>query len=121
MQAGFVPGRDMNHVIDLFEAAKIAACDDQQNASGIALLLDFAKTYDSLGRIFLLSALWYLGLSGAFVRVVSLFTLCRFSVNGHLSRWLPVSCGIRRGCQLAPLLFIFALDLLYQRFEMAPR
>ena len=72
LQAGFVPGRDMNHVIDLFEAAIIAARDDQQSAKGMALLLDFAKAYDSLGRSFLLAVLRYLGLPGAFVRVVSL-------------------------------------------------
>ena len=98
----------MNHVIGLFEAAKIAARDDQQNVSGMALLLDFAKTNDSLGRSFLLVALRYLGLPDAFVRVVSLLhagTRCRFSVNGRLSHWLPVSCGIRQGCPLAPSLF----------------
>ena len=61
LQASFVPGRDMNHVIGLFEAAKISARDDQQNASGMELLLDFAKAYDSLGRSFLLAALRYLG------------------------------------------------------------
>ena len=101
LQAGSVPGKDMNHVIDLFKAAKIAARDDQKNASGMALLLDFAKACDSLGRRVLLVALQYLGLPGAFVRVVRLLhagARCRFSVNGHLSHWLPVSCGIRQGC-----------------------
>ena len=109
----------MNHFIDLFETAEIAARDDQQNSSGMALLLDFAKAYDSLGRSFLLAALRYLGLTGAFVRFVSLLyagTRCRYSVNGHLSHWLPVSCSIRQGFSLAPLLFILALDLLYTRF-----
>ena len=111
----------MNHVIDLFGAAKVAARDDQQNTSGMALLLNFAMAYDSLGWSFCLAALLYLGLTGAFVRVVSLLnagTRCRFSFNGHLSHWLSVSCGIWQGCPLAPLLFIFALDLFYTRFKM---
>ena len=85
------------------------------------MVLDFAKAYDSLGRSFLLVALRYLGLPDAFVRVVSLLhagTRCRSSVNGHLSHWLPVTCGIRQGFPLGPLLFILALDLLYKRFEM---
>ena len=91
----------MNHFIDLFETAEIAARDDQQNVSGMALLLDFAKTNDSLGRSFLLAALRYLGLPGDLVRVVGLLhagTRCLISVNGHLWHWLPVSCGIRQGC-----------------------
>ena len=51
----------MDHFIDFFEEAKIVSRDDQQNASGMELLLDFAKAYDSLGRSFLLAALRYLG------------------------------------------------------------
>ena len=57
----------MDHFIDFFEEAKIVSRDDQQNASGMALLLDFAKTYDSLGRSFPLAALRYLGKPRAFI------------------------------------------------------
>ncbi|GMF63775.1 unnamed protein product [Phytophthora fragariaefolia] len=37
--------------------------------------------------------------------------------NGYLSEKMPVTSGIRQGCPLAPLLFIIAVDLLYDAVE----
>ncbi|KAF1315281.1 reverse transcriptase, partial [Globisporangium splendens] len=72
----------------------------------IALLLDFAKAYDSLDRSFLAQALQHLG-----------FPLKFFIVNGSLSRKYNVTSGIRQGCPLTPLLFILALEVLYRKIE----
>ena len=79
----------------------------------LALLLDFSKAYDSLQRPFLLAVLQWLGFSLKFVRVVEALhqnTMCRFIVNGYLSRRRNVLCVIRQGCPMAPLMFILALD-----------
>ena len=83
----------------------------------LALLLDFSKAYDSLQRPFLLAVLQWLGFSLKFVRVVEALhqnTMCRFIVNGYLSRRRNVLCVIRQGCPMAPLLYILALDGLYR-------
>ena len=86
----------------------------------IVLLLDFAKAYDTSRRPYLLLALTWLGFSPDFVSVVVVLhrdTTCRFLVNVYHSLRRDVDCGIRKGCPLAPLLFIPALDRVYQVLE----
>ncbi|KAF1327227.1 reverse transcriptase, partial [Globisporangium splendens] len=86
----------------------------------IALLLDFAKAYDSLDRSFLAQALQHLGFPLKFVHLVKVLhsqTTYKFIVNGFLSRKYNVTSGIRQGCPLAPLLFILALEVLYRKIE----
>ncbi|KAF1336803.1 reverse transcriptase, partial [Globisporangium splendens] len=122
-QAGFVPGRYITTVIDTLNAAKAAANSNPALRRALALLLDFAKAYDSLDRDFLTQALESLGFQVDFVRLVSALhanTSCQFMVNGFLSRSMAVTCGIRQGCPLAPLLFILALEMLYRKIEKEP-
>ncbi|KAF1319820.1 reverse transcriptase, partial [Globisporangium splendens] len=86
----------------------------------IALLLDFAKAYDSLDRSFLAQALQHLGFPLKFVHLVKVLhsqTTYKFIANGFLSRKYNVTSGIRQGCPLAPLLFILALEVLYRKIE----
>ncbi|KAF1327759.1 reverse transcriptase, partial [Globisporangium splendens] len=86
----------------------------------IALLLDFAKAYDSLDRSFLAQALQHLGFPLKFVHLVKVLhsqTTYKFIVNGFLSRKYNVTSGIRQGCPLAPLLLILALEVLYRKIE----
>ncbi|KAF1327446.1 reverse transcriptase, partial [Globisporangium splendens] len=89
-------------------------------SKAIALLLDFAKAYDSLDRSFLAQALQHLGFPLKFVHLVKVLhsqTTYKFIVNGFLSRKYNVTSGIRQGCPLAPLLFILALEVLYRKIE----
>ncbi|GAB9477722.1 unnamed protein product, partial [Globisporangium polare] len=122
-QVGFVPGRTIEMALDIFATAKIAAASDEKQRQASVLLLDFAKAYDSLQRPFLFAALKWLGFSQKFVTIVGAMhetTTCRFLVNGYLSRQVEVTCGIRQGCPLAPLLFILALDTLYKVIRARP-
>ena len=94
-----------------------AANADSDLHVAIALLLDFAKAYDTLQRPFLLSALICLCFSSKFVSVVAALhrdTTCRFIVNGYHSSRRNVHCGIGQGCFFTPLLFILALDSVYR-------
>ncbi|KAF1315300.1 reverse transcriptase, partial [Globisporangium splendens] len=120
MQAGFVPGRAIPTTIDVLLAAQQRATSDPAVSRAIALLLDFAKAYDSLDRSFLVQALQHLGFPLKFVRLVKVLhsqTTYKFIVNGFLSRKYNVTSGIRQGCPLAPLLFILALEVLYRKIE----
>ncbi|KAF1319699.1 reverse transcriptase, partial [Globisporangium splendens] len=120
MQAGFVPGRAIPTTIDVLLAAQQRATSDPAMSRAIALLLDFAKAYDSLDRSFLAQALQHLGFPLKFVHLVKVLhsqTTYKFIVNGFLSRKYNVTSGISQGCPLAPLLFILALEVLYRKIE----
>ncbi|KAF1317317.1 Reverse transcriptase precursor, partial [Globisporangium splendens] len=123
LQAGFVPGRSIHTPNDTFLAICQRADRVPRLANSIGLLLDFAKSYDSLNRVFLVCVLQLYGFPKRFFDVVANLhdgSTCRFLVNGFLSNKIRVTCGIRQGCSLAPLLFIIALDVLYRVVETMP-
>ncbi|KAE8997012.1 hypothetical protein PR001_g19701 [Phytophthora rubi] len=120
-QCGFVPGRTIHEAIDMLEAIKLRCREGKTLSKAQVLLLDFAKAYDSLDRAFLLEVLRRKGFPPKFCRLVEAIhtdTSVRFMANGELSRSVQVTRGIRQGCPLAPLLFIIAVDLLYDEIEM---
>ncbi|KAE8894268.1 hypothetical protein PF005_g3023 [Phytophthora fragariae] len=118
-QFGFVPGRTIHEAIDLLEAAK-EQCRGGGLTQAQVLLLDFAKAYDSLDRDFLMAVLKAKGFPPKFCRMIRVMhsgTSVQFMANGALSEKVAVTSGIRQGCPLAPLLFILAVDLLYDEVE----
>lgn len=119
-QCGFVPGRTIHEVIDLLEAAKETCKNEDKLSEAQVLLLDFAKAYDSLDRDFLLAILKAKGFPPKFCKFIKAThenTTVQFMANGQLSDKLQVTSGIRQGCPLAPLLFIIAVDILYDVIE----
>jgi len=119
-QCGFVPGRTIHEVVDLFEAAKAQCSSDEELSQAQVLMLDFAKAYDSLDRDFLLAMLAAKGFPPKFchmIRTIHTGTIVKFLANGSVSGELKVTSEIRQGCPLAPLLFIIAVDLLYDVVE----
>jgi hypothetical protein len=67
-QGGFVPGRDIHNVIDLFAGAQRHATET--DAETVAVLLDIQKAYDSLDRTFLYECLEQRGFPAAFTRAI---------------------------------------------------
>ncbi|GMF46368.1 unnamed protein product [Phytophthora fragariaefolia] len=119
-QFGFVPGRTIHEDIDLLEAAKEQCRRGGELTQAQVLLLDFAKAYDSLDRDFLMAVIKAKGFPPKFCRMIKVMhsgTTVQFMVNGALSEKVVVIGGIRQGCPLAPLLFILAVDLLYDEVE----
>ncbi|KAF1323228.1 reverse transcriptase, partial [Globisporangium splendens] len=115
-----LPRRAIPTTIDVLLAAQQRATSDPAMSRAIALLLDFAKAYDSIDRSFLAQALQHLGFPLKFVRLAKVLhsqTTYKFIVNGFLSRKYNVTSGIRQGCPLAPLFFILALEVLYRKIE----
>ncbi|GAB4820426.1 hypothetical protein N2152v2_007472 [Parachlorella kessleri] len=82
----------------------------------LAVFCDFRKAYDTVDRKFLLAILERLGAGAGFLSWVSLLltnTRAAALVNGCMSSPVRFLVGVRQGCPLAPLLYLFvALALL---------
>ena len=87
----------------------------QQNRSCILAFLDIAKAYDSLDREFLIGAMEAMGAGPGLVGWVKTLLTNTHSVavvNGYRSSRVPMMAGVRQGCPLAPLLYLFAAQAL---------
>jgi len=83
------------------------------NMSTYCAFIDFKKAYDSIDRFKLWRCLSDTGVSGKlFTSVRSLYTSVSscVRVNSHHTDWFNVSCGLRQGCILSPLLFNFYIN-----------
>ncbi|KAF1328106.1 Rxlr effector protein, partial [Globisporangium splendens] len=125
-QQGFVRDRLMENAILIMQAALDKAYHSStegfDDAPGI-VMLDFMKAYDTLDRDFLYLVLSKFGFGRQFadlVRRMHTDTTAQYLVNGELSREWEVKSGIRRGCPLAPLLFIVAAEILALAVQQDP-
>lgn len=79
-------------------------------ASAVVMFYDFCKAYDTIDREFLFSAMDALGVGTGFLTLTRLFladTRSRAMVNGFTSTPAAFLAGVRQGCPLAPLLYLF--------------
>ena len=86
-----------------------------QNRSAAIAFCDFAKAYDTIDRGFLLAAMDAMGAGEGFISWVdTLLTDTRAVaiVNGHVSKAVSFKAGVRQGCPLAPLLYLFIAQAL---------
>lgn len=118
-QTAFVPGRHIGNNIMLLQTLPHAL---EPTSQAVAVFCDFAKAYDTVSRSFLYALLQEAGLGGGFLRWVRLLLQDTFScacVNGHVSDRVQFQAGVRQGCPLAPLLYLFVgqalLSLLKRR------
>jgi hypothetical protein len=71
---------------------------------------DFRKAYDTIDRGFLLAAMEALGVGPGFLALVRQLlsaTAARAMVNGFTSTPTTFAAGVRQGCPLSPLLYLF--------------
>ena len=107
-QTAFLPGRSIGENIMLLQLLPHAL--RAQHRSALAVFCDFRKAYDTVDRPFLLQVMGRLGVGGAFLRATAAVlsnTYARAYVNGALSRPVAFHAGVRQGCPLAPLLYLF--------------
>ena len=87
----------------------------RQNLEGIALFIDFEKTFDSLEWDFLLKTLNTFQFGHEFKSWVKILytniTSCTIN-NGYASNWFELHRGVRQGCPLSGLLFVLAVEIL---------
>lgn len=115
-QTAFLRGRSIGDNIMMLQLLpEVLAADGR---SAVIAFCDFVKAYDTIDRSFLLASMRRLGVDGRFLSIVRLLlsnTLSCARVNGCLSSFHRFHSGVRQGCPLAPLLYLFIGQAL-QRF-----
>lgn len=113
-QSAFLKGRRIGDNIMLLQMLPYQL-ELQKVHSAVIAFLDFCKAYDTVQRRFLLAAMTVAGVGAGFLK----WTMCLLGdtrasalINGHLSRRLPFRAGVRQGCPLAPLLYLFVGEAL---------
>ena len=82
----------------------------------LAAFNEFTKAYDSIDMGILFTKLSYLGIAGLMYKTLLAIydnVRCSVRINGKLSEWFDVSCGLKQGCSLSSILFnLYINDLI---------
>ena len=112
-QSAFLPNRLIGaNVLFLRQLPHLMA---RQGRSCVLAFLDIAKAYDTIDRDFLAEAMQAMGAGAGLIGWVQLLlsnTASRAVVNGFPSGLVPIKAGVRQGCPLAPLLYLFVAQAL---------
>ena len=112
-QTAFVPGRRIGE--NILALQLLPHLLRRSGRWALAVFCDFRKAYDTIDRAFLLSAMSALGVGDAFVSLVRPLlsdTSARAVLNGFMSSPATFLAGVRQGCPLAPLLYLFIAQAL---------
>ena len=117
-QCGFVKGRYIGECIrttfDVFEWAK------KHNKTGLLLLIDFEKAFDSISFNFIIKSLKYFGFKENLIQwVKTILYNFKATINlaGNLTTFFDVLRGARQGDPIASPLFILAIEILCIRLR----
>ena len=117
-QKGFVPNRYIGECIrttyDILEYAKT------HNKTGLILLIDFEKAYDSISFKYIKKCLAFFNFGESIIKWVGLL-LGDFSavINncGNISKQFDISRGCRQGDPIASFLFIICVEILAHKLR----
>ena len=105
-QNGFRKGRNtIDHISSLttlIETRKV------KKKSTYAAFIDFRKAYDSVNRNILSEKLKNKGIHGKMYNALKVIydnVGCTVRINGKLTDWFNVGCGLKQGCSLSSILF----------------
>jgi hypothetical protein len=107
-QTAFLSGRHIGENILLAQALPRAL--SRANTGAVSVACDFRKAYDTVDREFLYQAMRVMGCGPRFCQMVKNLltrTKARVELNGFQSRSVAFAVGVRQGCPLAPLLYLF--------------
>ena len=120
-QRGFIAGRQISDctrlIYDIMQAA------ESRNLTGLLLLIDFQKAFDSISWNFLYKTLDLFGFSPKFIEWIKLFNndISMYVLqSGYLSKKLHVGRGCRQGDPIAPYLFLTGAEILAILIKLNP-
>ena len=117
-----VPGRFIGENVALLR--DVADYASSSGASVAILSLDQEKAFDRVDWSFMQSTLCTMGFGPSFISWVDLFyhrVQSAVNVNGYLSSFFSLSCGVRQGCPLSPLLYVLVSEVLAVNICCNPR
>ena len=86
------------------------------------LSLDFKNAFDRVSHQYLIRIMEKQGFSDIFItrlRTLFLETKSAININGHITRYIPISHSIRQGCPLSSILYAIYLDPLLHAIHQA--
>lgn len=123
-QCAFLKGRSIGDSIMLLQLLphQLAA---EGRAGALVAFLDFRKAYDSVNRDFLHEVLLAMGVGDKFLAWVRLLlnqqhTRACAVLNGYKSVKAHFTAGVRQGCPLSPLLYLFVGEALLRYMKAQP-
>ena len=117
-QSGYIKGRYIGNnarlILDILDYC------ENTNTDGILLFADFQKAFDSIEWNFLFKTLEKFNFGDKFIKWIKiLYTNPNFCIknNGWISRKCKMQRGIRQGCPVSALLFLFAMEVLNEKIN----
>ena len=121
-QKAFLPGRYIGEVVrttyDIIQYAK------ENNRTGILMLIDFEKAYDSISFNFINKALHFFNFGPNMIKWIGiLLNNFNASINhcGNISKTFIIGRGCRQGDPIAAYLFILSIEILAHKLRNDPK
>lgn len=117
-QSGYIKGRYIGNnarlILDIFDYC------ENTNTEGILLFADFQKAFDSVEWNFLIKSLEKFNFGNNFIKWINiLYTNPNFCIknNGWISKKCKMYRGIRQGCPVSAILFLFVMEILNEKIN----
>lgn len=112
-QSGFIEGRNIaNNIRQMLE---IIEHYNKVSKPGLICIADFEKAFDKLRWDFIYKCLDFFNFGESlkkWIKVIYKNSRSKVINNGHISKEIPLSRGVKQGCPLSPYLFIIAIEIL---------
>ena len=112
-QTAYIKGRyigiNARFILDIFNYC------ENNNKEGVLLFLDFEKAFDSVEWNFLLKTLEKFNFGNDFINWIKILynkPIFRLKNNGWISRTCEMKRGVRQGCPISAILYLFVAEIL---------